>query len=98
MKTDKLLLELEELVKDAGYTVRKEEGSFHGDSCIKEGDKIVILNRRNPPEMQVGVFAGVLERMDLDDVYLKPAVRKELEELWKRKARFEQQELDSDQE
>lgn len=98
MKPDKLLMELEDLVCDAGYTIRREEGAFRSDSCVKEGDKLVILNKRNPPEIQLGVLAGLLERTDLDDVYLKPAVRRELEELWKRKARFEQQEIETDEE
>lgn len=98
MKTDKLLLELEDLVTDAGYSIRREQGAFRSDSCIKEGDKLVILNKRNPPEIQVGVLAGLLERIDLDNVYLKPVVRRELEEIWKRKARFEQQEIESEEE
>ncbi|MDX1672726.1 MAG: hypothetical protein R3211_10320 [Balneolaceae bacterium] len=101
MKTDKLLLELEQLVEQAGYTIRKERGTFKGDHCIVEGEKLVMINRKRPLELQVGILARVLEKLDIQDVYIKPAVRKELEELWERFERYgepegEETEMDED--
>lgn len=93
MKTDKLLLELEELVSKLGYSIRKEQGSFHSDSCLIEGDKLIVLNKRNPIEIQVGVLANILDREEMEDIYIKPAVRKELEDYWQRKNTFEQGDL-----
>ncbi|MFN1835565.1 hypothetical protein AB2B38_009910 [Balneola sp. MJW-20] len=84
MKTDKLLLELEHLLEQSGYTLRKERGSFRGSDCIVQGDQLVIINKNKPPQSQVGTIARVLMTVDLDDTYVKPAVRKELEELWDR--------------
>lgn len=84
MKTDKLLMELEQLVESTGYTVRKERGTFQGDSCIFEGDQLVMINKKKPIEQQIGLLARVLKKMDLQDRYIKPAVRKELNELWER--------------
>lgn len=84
MKTDKLILELEKLVEQSGYTIRKERGTFRGDSCVVEGDMLVVLNKNKPEQQQVGLLARILKDQGLQDTYIKPAVRKELEELWKR--------------
>lgn len=89
MKPEKLFIELEELVERAGYTIRKERGTFRGDSCIMEGDKLVVINKKRPVEQQVGLLARVLDKDRVKDMYIKPAVRKELEELWHRFDQFD---------
>ncbi len=94
MKTDKLLLELEELVGKLGYNIRKEQGSFRSDSCRVEGDKVIVLNKRNPAELQVGVLATIIGKEEFEDIYIKPVVRKELEDYWRRKNKFEQGDLE----
>jgi hypothetical protein len=88
MKPEKLLIELEQLAEKAGYTVRKERGTFRGDHCVFEGDKLVMLNKKKPVEQQIGLLAGVLNRNNLQDIYLKPAVRRELNAIWQRMDRF----------
>ncbi|MDZ7692087.1 MAG: hypothetical protein U5K69_13315 [Balneolaceae bacterium] len=94
MKSEKLLLELEQLIEQAGYTIRKERGTFRGDHCIVEGDKLVVVNRSRPVELQVGILARVLKKLNMQDTYIKPAVRKELETLWKRFEKFGEKEID----
>lgn len=84
MKPDKLLLELEQLLEQSGYRLRKERGSFRGADCIVEGDKLVIVNKNKPVESQLATIAKVLGQIDFSDNYIKPAVRKELEKLWDR--------------
>lgn len=82
MKPDKFLLELEQILEQAGYTLRKERGSFRGDECIIEGQKLVVVNKNKPIESQLGTMGRVLGEIDLTGVYIKPAVRKKLENLW----------------
>lgn len=82
MKPDKLLLELEQILEQAGYTLRKERGSFRGDECIIEGQKLVVVNKNKPIESQLGTMGRVLGEIDLTGVYIKPAVRRNLEDLW----------------
>ncbi|MFP8489853.1 hypothetical protein ACKGJO_12255 [Gracilimonas sp. Q87] len=82
MKPDKLLLELEQVLEQAGYTLRKERGSFKGDECIIEGQKLVVVNKNKPIESQLGTMGRVLGEIDLSGVYIKPAVRRKLEDLW----------------
>lgn len=93
MKKAQLLLELEQLVEQAGYTIRKEKGAFRGDSCVMEGEKLVVLNKKKPEQQQVGLLARVLKNKSLRDIYIKPAVRKHLEELWDRFERFKESEI-----
>lgn len=82
MKPDKLLLELEQLLEQTGYKLRKERGSFRGADCVIEGDKIVMVNKNKPAESQLGTIARVLGQINLDGVYIKPLIRKELVRLW----------------
>lgn len=84
MKPDKLLLELEQLLEQCNYTLRKERGSFRGNNCIIEGDRLVIINKNKPIESQVGTIARILSDIDLSSIYIKPAVKKELNILWER--------------
>ncbi len=53
MKPEKFLLELEQILEQAGYTLRKERGSFRGDECIIEGQKLVVVNKNKPIESQL---------------------------------------------
>ncbi|WP_142454107.1 hypothetical protein [Gracilimonas mengyeensis] len=82
MKPEKFLLEMEQILEQAGYSLRKERGSFRGDECIMEGNKLVVVNKNKPIESQLGTMGRVLSQIDLAGVYIKPAVRKRLEELW----------------
>lgn len=94
MKANKLIIQLEQLVEQAGYTIRKERGTFRGDHCVVEGDKLVVLNKNRPTQQQVGLLARVLHNKDLDDIYIKPAVRNHLEKLWDRFDKFDEQEIE----
>ncbi|SMO61819.1 hypothetical protein SAMN06265219_10677 [Gracilimonas mengyeensis] len=73
---------MEQILEQAGYSLRKERGSFRGDECIMEGNKLVVVNKNKPIESQLGTMGRVLSQIDLAGVYIKPAVRKRLEELW----------------
>lgn len=84
MKPETFVLELESLCEQSGYQIRKERGSFRGDHCVVEGEKLIIINKNKPSELQAGVLANVLRNNSLEDIYIKPAVRKELRNLWDR--------------
>lgn len=87
-------MELERLVEQAGYTIRKEKGTFRGDSCVMEGEKLVVLNKKKPDQQQVGLLARILQDRELQDIYIKPVVRRELEELWERFDKFKDSEIE----
>lgn len=89
MKKEKLQLELESLVERSGYSIRKERGTFSGDHCVIEGEKLVVLNTKKPPEQQIGLLYRILKKAELEDLYVKPAVRKELDLLRQQLEKFE---------
>lgn len=95
MKAEKLRLELEKLIECIGYSIRKERGTFTGDQCIMEGDKLVVMNTKRPVEQQVGLLARVLHNKEVKDIYIKPAVRQELDELWERFEQYDELENES---
>ncbi len=88
MKIEKLLLEFESLCEKLGYTIRKERGSFRGDQCVIEGEMLIVINKNKPPQSQAAILARVLRDERAEEVFIKPAVRKELEDLWARIDRF----------
>lgn len=90
MKTEKLILELESLCEKLGYLIRKERGSFRGDQCVIEGEKLIVINKNKPQVSQAGILAKVLQNNKAEDIFIKPAVRKELEDLWVRIDRFKE--------
>lgn len=92
MKIEKLLLELEYLCEKSGYTIRKERGSFRGDQCVFEGEKLIVINKNRPAETRAAILAKVIHKAEPDELFIKPAVRKELETIWARLDRFELQE------
>lgn len=94
MKPEKLILELESLCEQAGYRIRKERGTFRGDSCVIEGDKLIVVNKNRPVASQVGILAKVLKGLDTEEIYIKPAVRKDLTDIWDRMALAAEDEMD----
>lgn len=95
MKIEKLLLELESLCERGGFTIRKERGTFKGDQCIIEGEKLVVINKNRPVESQAIILAKVIDHIGADTLFIKPAVRNELEKIWERLQRFDQIEDES---
>lgn len=84
MKPDRLLLELETVLEQTGYTLRKERGAFRGDECVVSGDRIVMVNKNKPVESQIATIARVLNEIELEDIFIKPLVKKELSLVWER--------------
>lgn len=87
-------MELEQLIEQLGYTIRKEKGSFRGDSCVMEGENLVVLNKKKPEQRQIGLLARVLKEKNLRDIYIKPVVRNHLESMWERFDKFKDSEIE----
>ncbi|MGM0505616.1 MAG: hypothetical protein ACQER4_00335 [Bacteroidota bacterium] len=95
MKSDTLNTHLEELCERAGYTIRKERGSFRGDSCLMQGDRLIVINKSRPVDTQNMILAKILREVELEDLYIKPAVRKAIRTMWDRLDQFESEPEDS---
>jgi hypothetical protein len=84
MKPDKLLLELEEVIHRLGYKVRKEKGNFRGSNCVLSGERIIMLNKNTPIELHITTLATFISNQKHEELFLKPVVRKELEQIWEK--------------
>lgn len=79
-----IIREVTEAARQLGMSVRVETGSFTGGFCQVNGEEVIVLNKRHPPERQFAVLAASLRGSTIESVYLKPAVRRALEEAWAR--------------
>lgn len=79
MKLNQICDELIDLVKQSGYTVRRENGSFRSGDCLLNNEKLIIINRSTPLETISRVLALTVAEQRLDGVFIKPAVREFIE-------------------
>ncbi len=82
METTAIIEELKQAARQLGLEVRAEKGNFRGGRCTVDGETIVMLNKRHLPETRLRVLADALRDAPMDTVYLKPAVREALEDVW----------------
>jgi hypothetical protein len=82
MDTSTIVDELQDVADRLGFEVRAEKGNFRGGKCVVEGEEIIMLNKNHLPETQLVVMAAALRDAPLDTIYLKPAVRRALEDAW----------------
>ncbi|MEM8488672.1 MAG: hypothetical protein AAF564_24200 [Bacteroidota bacterium] len=82
MKTQVIVKELEEIARQLGLGIRKGKGNFKGGRCVVGGQDLIVLNRHHLPEIHLSVLAEGLRDLPVEDVFMKPAVRKALEEVW----------------
>ena len=75
MKKNKIIEEFELLSVQLGFKVIHGRGSFNGDSCSINEDKYIVLNKNKPIEQKIKRFAQVFAKLDLTNVYVKPAIR-----------------------
>jgi predicted transcriptional regulator len=79
MKDEQLLEMIEKLAEDLSIKVRYERGDFVGGLCRVDEEQVLIVHRDLSPGRKVQVIARELSRLDLDDVYVVPALRKVIE-------------------
>lgn len=75
-----VLAELEQAARQLGVEVRVENGSFRGGRCVVEGRALIMLNRRHHPDVQLAILAESMIGLPTETLYLRPAVRRVLEE------------------
>ena len=84
MKTEQIIEELKKASARLGIEVRMGKGNFRGGRCIVGDEEIIMLNKRHLPEANLVILAESLRDLPVDTVFLRPAVRSALEEVWQR--------------
>ncbi len=80
MNYTQILADLEELTAQLGMQLRYEKGDFDGGYCVMKEQKILVVNRRLLDARKAAVLALALSEFGLDAVFVKPAVRKFIED------------------
>ncbi|MEX0747948.1 MAG: hypothetical protein WED81_06030 [Rhodothermales bacterium] len=84
MKTEQIIEELKKASAQLGIEVRMGKGNFRGGRCIVGDEEIIMLNKRHLPEANLVILAESLRDLPIETVFLRPAVRSALEEVWQR--------------
>ena len=81
MKKEKLYIEFENLAEKLGLRVIKGKGDFQGGSCIIKDEKVIVVNKNKPIEQKLKILASCFNKIDLNGVYIVPALRDYIENL-----------------
>jgi len=69
---------VKDLVQICYGPIREDEDSIHvvGCLCLLRGEYVVIINSKTTARDTIETLATALKHFDLDQIYLRPAVRK----------------------
>lgn len=74
MKNKELYLAIVDILKNLGYKIRKDVGSFNGGACYLREEKVIVLNKNYPLEIHLSILASVLYQHQ-NEIFIKPNVR-----------------------
>jgi hypothetical protein len=72
---------LEELLVNAGYTIRNEKGNFKSGTCLLESSNVIVLNKFAPVEAKVTYLLEIIRDLNLDENVLEEKNRKFLQQI-----------------
>lgn len=75
MKEEEILSGLEKLVESLSIQLRYEKGDFAGGYCVLKDKRMMIVNSALTSAMRLKILARELATMNLDDVFVLPALR-----------------------
>ena len=75
MKDAQVLSDLERLCANLGVELRYEKGDFEGGLCRIKENRIFIINKALSDKRKIRVLARELGSLDLESVYMVPALR-----------------------
>lgn len=80
MKEEEILSGLEKIFESLQIEVRFEKGDFSGGYCILKDKPMVIVQNNLPAAQKIKILARELAQMDLQNVFLVPALREVIDE------------------
>jgi hypothetical protein len=74
--TQHTLDKLEDLLHEAGYTIRFEKGNFKSGYCILENKRVAVVNKFFDVEARINALIDITTEIDLDEALLSEASKK----------------------
>ncbi len=75
MKPAIVYQEFEKLAESLEIKIIQEKGNFTGGFCLLEKEKIIVINKLKPLEQRIRALAQAFSKLDISNIYLKPAIR-----------------------
>ncbi len=75
MKPAIVYQEFEKLAESLEIKIIQEKGNFNGGYCLLEKEKIIVINKLKPLEQRIRALAQAFSKLDISNIYLKPAIR-----------------------
>lgn len=61
------LQKIETMMKEAGYIVRYEKGSFKSGYCLLQDKKIIVINKYYDVESRINSFIEIIPQLNIDE-------------------------------
>jgi len=81
MINESLLQAFEGLVTKLSIDLRYEKGDFAGGLCRMPNKNILIINSKLPLDQKIKLIASELSTLELNHIYIRPALRKVMSEV-----------------
>ena len=75
MKPSTIYQEFEKLAESLEVKIIQEKGNFKGGYCLLEKEKFIVINKLKPLEQRIKALALAFARLDISNIYMKPAIR-----------------------
>ena len=79
MKPASIFQEFEQIAEQLNIRIMQEKGNFNGGYCLLEEKRIIVVNKQKPIEQRVRALAQVFAKLDISQIYMKPAIREMIE-------------------
>ena len=79
MKPQHILQNFENLINNLSIDLRYEKGDFIGGLCKVGNKEVLIVNNKLPIEGKIKLMARELNRLNLERIYIRPALRNIIE-------------------
>lgn len=80
--TDKTLKQLQIILKEGGYQIRKGRGAFNTGYCILEAKRVVVLNHYHSVEAKINALVEIVNKVTLTQDNFSPPSAKLFKEVW----------------
>jgi len=81
MESQNILQGFENLIQNLSIDLRYEKGDFAGGLCRMREKSVFIINNRLPVENKIQLIASELRSLDLNHIYIRPALREIIENI-----------------
>jgi hypothetical protein len=65
------LQKMENLLRELGYVVRFEKGTFNSGFCILEEKKVIVINRYYSLESKINSIIDIIDKLNPDPTILE---------------------------